>query len=255
MMVERIAAGPIDQPDIGIGATPAVVVVGLARVQQHVGDPRDRDEFVDAVATHRHLRQRHRDRRLAGVRDRAQRKGKAAARQPDLAEHRGQHNRHPDRLLAMLGALQRHRAGDQRAAAGDAARQRDDLGLRHAADRCGPRGVLLPAIVPPEQICLENLPAGAIAVEKFAVVQVLGEQRVREAEHQRDIGAGPDRMPERGEIFGQIVAQRPDQMKFDAAPVAPRPAARGRCAGSCRRRRHRCSSTPCRQTRGPARFR
>ena len=48
-------------------------------------------------------------------------------------------------------------------------------------------------------------------------MQALGNQRMREAEHQRDIGAGPDRMPESGQVFRQIVAQRPDQMKLDAA--------------------------------------
>ena len=45
---------------------------------------------------------------LAGVRCRAERIGEAAARQADLPQHRRQHDRHPDRLLAMLGALQRH---------------------------------------------------------------------------------------------------------------------------------------------------
>ena len=43
----------------------------------------------------------------------------------------------------------------------------------------------------------KTLPADAVAVEKCAVVQPLGHQRMREAEHQRDIGAGADRMPDR----------------------------------------------------------
>ena len=50
VVVERIAAGPIDQPDVGIGQAPAVVVERLARMQQHVGDARHRDEIGDAVA-------------------------------------------------------------------------------------------------------------------------------------------------------------------------------------------------------------
>ena len=126
MMVERVAAGPVDQLDIGIGQALAVVVERFAGVQQHVGDARDRDEIGDAVAADRQGRQRHRERRFAGIRGRAQRIGKAAARQPDLAEQRGQHDTHPDRLLAMLGALQRLRAGDQGAASGTAPRQIDD---------------------------------------------------------------------------------------------------------------------------------
>ena len=72
----------------------------------------------DAVAP---LRQRGSGTALSGVpviRQRAERIVEAAAGQADLAEHRGQHDAHPDRLLAMLGALQRMREGDQHAPAG-----------------------------------------------------------------------------------------------------------------------------------------
>ena len=50
VVMERVAAGPVDQPDVGIGQRLAVVVEGLARIEQHVGDARDRDEVGDAVA-------------------------------------------------------------------------------------------------------------------------------------------------------------------------------------------------------------
>ena len=43
------------------------------------------------------------------VADRAERVVVAAARQADLAKHRREHRAHPDRLLAMLRALQRMR--------------------------------------------------------------------------------------------------------------------------------------------------
>jgi hypothetical protein len=49
MMMERIAARPIDQPDLGV-SEPLPVVVRLARMQQHVRQARHRDEIGKAVA-------------------------------------------------------------------------------------------------------------------------------------------------------------------------------------------------------------
>ena len=106
MMVERIAARPIDQLDVGVGEPLAVEVERLARMQQHVGDARHRNEIGNAVALDRQCRKRHGQWRLSGIGGRSQRIGEAAARQSDLAEHRRQHDTHPDRLLAVLGALQ-----------------------------------------------------------------------------------------------------------------------------------------------------
>ncbi len=89
VVVERVAAGPIDQPDVGVGQALAVVIELFAGVQQQVGDARHRDEVGDAVAAYRHGRQRYRERRFAGIGDGAQRVGETAALQPDLAEHGG----------------------------------------------------------------------------------------------------------------------------------------------------------------------
>ena len=60
----------------------------------------------------------------AVIRDRAERIAVAAARQADLPERGGEHGAHPDGLLAMLGALERVRHHDERAAAVEPARQR-----------------------------------------------------------------------------------------------------------------------------------
>ena len=46
VVVERVAAGPVDQPDVRIGQAPAVVVELLARVQQQVGDRGHRNEVA-----------------------------------------------------------------------------------------------------------------------------------------------------------------------------------------------------------------
>ena len=42
-------------------------------------------------------------------------------------------------------------------------------------------------------------------------MQALGDQRVRERQHQRDVGAGEDREPVGAGLVGQVVAQRADQ--------------------------------------------
>ncbi len=65
MMVERIAAAPVDQLDLGEGDALAVVVDGLARMQQQVGDARDRDVGIDRAAPDRTVERRHRRARPA----------------------------------------------------------------------------------------------------------------------------------------------------------------------------------------------
>src|SRR5439155_17143311 len=134
-----------------------------------------------AVAAGWHGRQWHRQRRLAGIRGRAQRIGETAARQPDLAEQGGQHHAHPYRLLAMLGALQGLRASDERTPSGAAPRERDDVARRNVADRGGPSGVLRLTVGVAQEIGLERLPADGEPVEEGAVVQSLGYKGVSDA--------------------------------------------------------------------------
>ena len=49
VMMERVAARPIDQLDITVLHRAAVIFEPLARMQEHVGDTRDRDEIGGAV--------------------------------------------------------------------------------------------------------------------------------------------------------------------------------------------------------------
>ena len=58
----------------------------------------------------------------------------------------------------------------------------------------------------PDQIGPERLPTDAEPVEEGTVVQPLADQGMRDAEHQRDIGAGADRVPHRLDRLRQIVA-------------------------------------------------
>ncbi len=136
VVMEGIAAGPIDQADVRIGPRLAVVAIGAAGIEQHVGDARHRNEIGDAVAALPQRRPRHVVDAAAVIADRPERIGIAAAGKADLAERCRQHHAHPHRLLAMLGALQRMRDGDQRALSGEPARQlADRVGVDAARSR------------------------------------------------------------------------------------------------------------------------
>ena len=98
VVVERVAAGPVDEPDVGVGQPPAVEVERLARVEQHVGDPRHRDEALapgsgPAAGPARGTGGPGWPTPFSGRVAEAE----AAARQADLAEHRGQRDRRASR--------------------------------------------------------------------------------------------------------------------------------------------------------------
>ena len=188
VMVEGIAARPIDQPDVGIGEPLAVVVEASAGIEQHVGDARDRNEVANAVLALRQRRRHDRGVPPARVCERAQRIAIAAAREPDLAEHRRQHHRHPDRLLAMLGALQRVRGDHQHALARQATREgRDRVGADAANSRGPCRRLGLP-VGAAHEVVLEDGPARAIALQEGGIVPSLRYQRMRHPQHQRGVG-------------------------------------------------------------------
>ena len=106
VVVERVAAGPVDQANVRIAVALAVVVETGAGLLQHVGDARHRDEGADGVAALRH--------RGAGklgvvVADHvggAIADAEPAAGQTDLAQHGGHGDQGPVRLFAMVRALQ-----------------------------------------------------------------------------------------------------------------------------------------------------
>ena len=211
VVVERVAAGPVDQPDVRVGEPLAVVVVGGTRAEQHVRDPGDRDERAHRVVALAEGRQLHQRAVAADVTHGAVAVAEPAAGQPDLAEHRGQRQRGPDRLLAVPGALQRPGDRDHGARGRHPPRQAPDrLGL-DAAHRPGPFGVLGHAVGLAEQVALERVVAGRAGVQELLVMQALGGQRVREPEHQRDVRRRDHRVPLGVQVAGQVRAERADQ--------------------------------------------
>ena len=128
MVMEGVPARPVHEPDVGKAAPAAVEVVRLKRLFQHLGDARDGDGGRPRPA-HRNRQARNARPRLssAGVALRAEAEGVSAARQADLAEHTGQGQRHPVRLLAVVRPLGGQRKVDERALGGHLVRQRDDV--------------------------------------------------------------------------------------------------------------------------------
>ena len=217
VVVERIAARPVDQADPGVGLPPAVIVIPGARLQQHVRDPGHRDERLDRVAELRQGRQPQGRAVVADIAHRAVAVPEPAARHPDLAEHRGQRDGCPHRLLAVLDSLQRPGDRDQGPARRHLACQMAYLAGLDAADRRGPGCVLDDAVCRSRQVALEGVVSGGAAVQELAVVQSLRCQGVREAEHQGGIGRGDQRIPPGVQLSGQVRADGADQRDPDPA--------------------------------------
>ena len=106
MMVKRIAARPVDQPDIGIMTVTAVELIRRARIKQHVSQPRDGDRLFHRILPHRQTR--------AGegtaVRSRQIGRGvgepQPATGSADLPQQSRQRHRRPERLFTLPCALQ-----------------------------------------------------------------------------------------------------------------------------------------------------
>ena len=107
-----------------------------------------------------------------------------------------------------------------------AARQPADGGRRHAADafrpfRRGPAGAA-------QHIVGVGLEAVAAARHEIRVVQALGQQRVRHAQHQGRVGIGSDGHPFGIQRLGRIAARRAHDHRPHAGRARPRqPAGRG----------------------------
>ena len=106
VMVEWIAARPVDQLDVRIGEDVAVVGDLAARVEQHVGDPRDWNEIRHRVRALRQGRARIARTAAAHQVHRSVADAEAAPRQADLPQHASERDQAPEGLLAMVRALQ-----------------------------------------------------------------------------------------------------------------------------------------------------
>ncbi len=215
-MMERVAAGPVDQPNIGVGVGAAVVRELLAGRQQQVGDARDGDEVANGVRSLREMRQADSRTRGSDITHRAVPVTETSTRQPDLAEQCRQCKSRPHRLLAVRDSLQRPRDGDERADRRHAARQLPDVVCGNLALRTGPLRILGDAVGSSEHIRLEGVGASCVPLEELAIGQAFDQQRVRQTEHQRHIGSRDDRIPGVWQTGREIVAEWTDERELDS---------------------------------------
>src|SRR6202167_6144811 len=95
MMMKRIAATPVHEPDVGIEEIPTVILKRLFGIEQHVGDSRDRNVTSDRVLTNWQRWNRRARPHIGEALHAAVAESKTTARQTDLPEHRGERDHHP----------------------------------------------------------------------------------------------------------------------------------------------------------------
>ena len=217
VVMEGIATAPVHEADAGEGQSLAVEVEGLAGMEQHIRDTREGDEIGHGVAPLGQSRRADAQRPAADVSERAVALAEAAAGQPDLAEHRRQGHRQPRRLLAVLDALERVVDVDQGPLRGHAPGERADARRGNLGQPLGPLRRLRAAVGGAEHVGFEALKSDAVAREERAVVEAFADERVREREHDGNIGARHDGQPLGADEPGQVVAQRTQQYELGAA--------------------------------------
>ena len=140
----------------------------------------------------------------------------AAARATHRAGHGGQRDAHPERLLAVIGALQRPADGHERAARASSPPRAPRSRRLDVADRGRPGGVAPHAVARAREVGLELVPALAAVAQEAPVVRAGGDHAVREAHHQRDVGVGPRRDPAGALAVVDVAAHRADVDEVDA---------------------------------------
>ena len=189
MVVKRIATGPIDQPDVGIGQAPAVVIELLPGRKQQVGNRGYRNEIRHRIHTLREGRQGIRHRSQTRLVHRTVAVPETSTRKPELAEHRCECHAHPRCLFTVFDALQRPRDGHQRPAGRHSPSQVGDELRRHPGDLLRPARILRYTVGTSEQVILEAFVADAEAVQEIAIVQVLRRQDKRQGKHDCHVGS------------------------------------------------------------------
>ena len=144
VVMERIAARPVDQLDVGKGQCLAVERNRRAGVEQHVGNARHRNERRHRVAVSRqftHLEWKGAPPGEAKIVDATIAVTHTLPWCTQVAEHRTQYRNHPIRLVAVLGPLQRPADGQQGRFGCHAPRQLSNPFRFDLAQRCCPVGI------------------------------------------------------------------------------------------------------------------
>jgi hypothetical protein len=113
VVMEWIAATPVHQTNVGVVALVSVKAVWLPRIEQHVGNTRDRYGIWYSILPTRQGWAWESFKRHPDTADRPVTIPYAATRQPDLTQHRSQGRCHPIGLLSILRTLKRPRDCNQ----------------------------------------------------------------------------------------------------------------------------------------------
>ena len=127
-----------------------------------------------------------------------------------LAQHRGQHGRHPVSLLAVLATLDRPASHDEGTFLGHPTGEVPDFVGGNLGDVRRPVGVLGLAVALSRQVGHEFLETHGVFLEELLIVKFLGIQRVRNTQHDRRVGLRTRRDPFRVEVSSGLGLARVD---------------------------------------------
>ena len=206
MVMERVAAGPVDHPDVGVGVGLAFVGERPARIEQHVGDPRHGDEArVGSLPVRQPADRCERIRRVL-VADRAEAESGAATGASPLAANSCQSCRGPPGLLAVHRSLQRVADRHERALPCKVQRQGADLRCLEPRDARCPFCCLRCAVLFSREVGEVLLGPAARPLEELLVLFAGCRDLARERDQQRAVGVGRDRPPLGADPIGDVVA-------------------------------------------------
>src|SRR5262249_36661857 len=216
VVMKRVSADGIDQPDVRKANAPSVVVQLGARVEKHFCNPPDRYVVFDRISAERQgrarkvVRQRHCD-----AADGAQTEAESAPGQADLAQHRCEDHRHPDRLLAVHGALNGPTGRDERSGRSHPPSQILDIVGIDLGDCGSPGGTLRLSVGMAEQVAFKTGVPGTVAIYEIPRVKFLRRQSMGETQHQCDVGIRPDGHPLAAHGIRRITSRWTDRDDLD----------------------------------------
>ena len=204
MMVKRVTPGPVNDAGIGIAISLAIIVKCRARVQQHVADPRNRDEIRHRVPALWHSRIGYPRHIVAHMVGDGVSKSDPAPGQPDLAKQGCQRNGRPEGLFTPLLPAERPADADHGALACHFMCQSGDISLGNAGQRRSPRSVFHHTVRLPVQIGHEFAIANRITFNKGAINKTIPMQHMAQCQQQSRIGIRAHRHPSRRDVTVNI---------------------------------------------------
>ncbi len=217
VVVEGIPAGPVHQSDVRVGEAPAVIVDTAAGIEQHVGDPGDRNIGLDRILTLGQARsgetpvRRRRSGAWSSIRRQSAPPGvpicPSSAASP-VAAQKG--------CSPCSRALQRPGDIDHGAMPRHAASEGSDLRGGDLGQGFSPGRSLRVAIADTQDVIAPGVEADCVTLDEIAIEQPSVIRTCARASMSAVIAAGPERPPFRIGDTAEIAAKRADIDELDA---------------------------------------